>query len=275
MATFVKGNAVPNASGYELLEKVGESYNSLATASEINFEVSAMDFAAGDHLLAVKAKGDGVNYSDSDPSETVTYTVEEQSSESVVFDFDFATNNIDDYALSDIFTVPEGSDTASIEYDSTYGMSLNNNLPNGLNLVNPIDASKAWTLEFTALFVTPTVLEGNRRAFLGGNDLYPFVFINGGTFGTLGFQVSNGSHAFVGSGKLVYDQEAEYKVVYDGAGTMTIYANGEVIGTTTINMTGNFTVILGNVSGKSSAYVWKNVEDGKKSYLHKMKFYYN
>ncbi len=76
MATFVKGNAVPNASGYELLEKVGESYNSLATASEINFEVSAMDFAAGDHLLAVKAKGDGVNYSDSDPSETVTYTVE-------------------------------------------------------------------------------------------------------------------------------------------------------------------------------------------------------
>lgn len=76
MATFVKGDAVPNASGYELLEKVGESYNSLATASEINFEVSAMDFAAGDHLLAVKAKGDGVNYSDSDPSDTVTYTVE-------------------------------------------------------------------------------------------------------------------------------------------------------------------------------------------------------
>lgn len=79
MATFVKGNAVPNASGYELLEKVGESYNSLATASEINFEVSAMPFEAGDHLLAVKAKGDGVNYSDSDPSETVTYTVADDS----------------------------------------------------------------------------------------------------------------------------------------------------------------------------------------------------
>lgn len=83
MATFVKGDAVPNASGYELLEKVGETYNSLATASEINFEVSAMDFAAGDHLLAVKAKGDGVNYSDSDPSETVTYTVEEELGEPI------------------------------------------------------------------------------------------------------------------------------------------------------------------------------------------------
>lgn len=77
MATFVKGDAVLNASGYELLEKVGETYNSLATASDINFEVSAMEFEPGDHLLAVKAKGDGVNYSDSDPSDTVKYTVEE------------------------------------------------------------------------------------------------------------------------------------------------------------------------------------------------------
>ena len=56
MATFVKGDAVLNASGYELLEKVGETYNSLATASDINFEVSAMEFEPGDHLLAVKAK---------------------------------------------------------------------------------------------------------------------------------------------------------------------------------------------------------------------------
>lgn len=75
MATFVKGNAVENAIGYELLEKVGETYTSLATANEINFEVSAMQFEEGDHYLAVKAKGDGVEYTDSDPSEPVTYTV--------------------------------------------------------------------------------------------------------------------------------------------------------------------------------------------------------
>ncbi len=94
MATFVKGNAVPNASGYELLEKVGEAYNALATASDINFEVSAMEFEPGDHLLAVKAKGDGVNYSDSDPSETVTYTVEDEDWVDITDQFDFTESGM-------------------------------------------------------------------------------------------------------------------------------------------------------------------------------------
>ena len=280
MATFVKGNAVANATSYELLEKSGTAYNSLATGEEINFEVSALGLAAGDHVLVVKAKADG--YTDSPYSNEVTYTVEGSDSgdsgaetESVVFDFDFATNNIDDYALSDIFTVPDGTDTSTIEYDATYGMTLDGQLVNGLNLVNPIDASKAWTLEFTALFVTPTVLAGNRRAFLGGADLYPFVFINGSTYDTLGFQISQGSHAYVGVGTLVYDQEADYKITYDGEGIITVYVNGASVGTLTKTMSGNFTVILGNVPGKSSAYVWQNVEDGKKSYLRKFKFYYN
>lgn len=289
MATYVKGNAVANATSYKLFEGDTE----IAEASEINFNVTELITAEGDHTLTVKAYADG--YTPSDASNEVTFTVASASTdegdsgstdtgdsgdsgtttEGVVFDFDFTTNNIDDYALSDIFTVPDGSTTSAIEYDSTKGMSLNSNLPNGLNLVNPIDASKAWTLEFTATFVTPTVLAGNRRAFLGGADLYPFVFINGGTVDTLGFQVSNGSHSYVGAGKLVYDAEAEHKVVYDGAGKLEIFINGTSIGTATINMTGNFTVILGNVSGKSSAYVWQNVESGKKSYLKKIKFYYN
>ncbi len=291
MATYIKGDKVANATSYELFENVGGTYNSLGTDDEINFDVSALGLAAGDHKLVVKAHASG--YTSSDYSNEVTYTVAAAgdsdggntggdtggdsggSTDNVVFDFDFTTNNIDDYALSDIFTVPDGSTTSAIEYDSTKGMSLNSNLPNGLNLVNPIDASKAWTLEFTATFVTPTVLAGNRRAFLGGADLYPFVFINGGTVEQLGFQVSNGSHSYVGAGKLVYDAEAEHKVVYDGAGKLEIFINGTSIGTATINMTGNFTVILGNVSGKSSAYVWQNVESGKKSYLKKIKFYYN
>lgn len=78
MATFVKGNAVENAVGYELLEYVAGAYVPVPNAeimSEINFEVSAMGFEEGDHYLAVKAKGDGVNYADSDPSDTVKYTV--------------------------------------------------------------------------------------------------------------------------------------------------------------------------------------------------------
>ena len=77
MATFVKGNAVANATSYELFEKSGTAYNSLATGEEINFEVSALGLAAGDHVLVVKAKADG--YTDSPYSNEVTYTVEGSS----------------------------------------------------------------------------------------------------------------------------------------------------------------------------------------------------
>lgn len=272
MATFIKGEAVANATSYELLEKTDGNYKSITEASAINFEVSAMGFEPGDHTLVVKAKATG--YEDSDASNEVVYTVAEAEPEAV-FNFDFATNNIDDYALSDIFTIPSGTDTSTIEYDSTYGMTLAGQLKNGLNLVNPIDAGKAWTLEFTALFVTPTVLAGNRRAFLGGADLYPFVFINGTTYNQMGFQISNGNHATV-YGKMKYDVEATYRIEHDGNSGVTVYVDDVQVGKVTVNFAGMFfTVILGNVPGKSSAYVWDNVETGKKSYLHKMKFYYN
>lgn len=71
MATYVRGNAVENATSYELLEKVGSSYNSLAVGDEINFEVSALGLAVGDHTLVVKAKADG--YIDSDYSNEVIF----------------------------------------------------------------------------------------------------------------------------------------------------------------------------------------------------------
>jgi hypothetical protein len=73
--TYVKGNPVANATSYELFENVSGVYTSLATANEINFEVSALNLAAGDHKLAVKAKADG--YEDSDYSNELTYTVAE------------------------------------------------------------------------------------------------------------------------------------------------------------------------------------------------------
>lgn len=74
MATYVKGDAVPNATSYELYEKVGTSYNLKATASEINFNLDNLNFEEGDHILVVKAKAEG--YEDSDYSNEVTYTVE-------------------------------------------------------------------------------------------------------------------------------------------------------------------------------------------------------
>lgn len=76
MATYVKGDAVPNATSYELAEKssVGE-YTKLAENSEINFNVSALGLSVGDHALVVKAKATG--YEDSDYSNEVKYTQEQ------------------------------------------------------------------------------------------------------------------------------------------------------------------------------------------------------
>lgn len=75
MATYVKGDAVENATSYELLEKSADgSYSSLATAEEINFEVSALGLAAGDHTLVVRAKATG--YANSPYSNEVIFTVE-------------------------------------------------------------------------------------------------------------------------------------------------------------------------------------------------------
>ena len=89
MATYIKGNAVENATSYELLEKASDgAYASLATAEEINFEVSALSLAAGDHTLVVKAKADG--YSDSDYSNEVVYTVEAADGEWEVYSQDGA-----------------------------------------------------------------------------------------------------------------------------------------------------------------------------------------
>lgn len=53
-------------------ETAEDTYVSLATGSEINFDVSALGLAAGDHTLVVKAKADG--YEDSDYSNEVVYT---------------------------------------------------------------------------------------------------------------------------------------------------------------------------------------------------------
>ena len=88
--------------------------------------------------------------------------------------------------------------------------------------------------------------------------------------GTAQLTISSTKH-----GILAYDAEATYKIVYNGSGSAEIFVNGSSKGTVTVDFTGGkFTVILGNVPGKSSAYVWQNVENTN-SYLHKLKFTYN
>lgn len=74
MANYhVKGSAVPNATSYELAEKSGTSYTTLATENEIDFDLSTLSFADGNHTLVVRAKADG--YTTSDWSNGLTYTV--------------------------------------------------------------------------------------------------------------------------------------------------------------------------------------------------------
>lgn len=75
MATHVKGNTVANATSYELAEKSGETYSTLKTKSELDFDLSELSFSDGDHTLVVRAKADG--YTTSDWSNELTYTVGE------------------------------------------------------------------------------------------------------------------------------------------------------------------------------------------------------
>lgn len=78
--TYVKGDAIANATSYELLEKASDgTYNSLATHTDIDFELDALELAAGDHTLVVQAHADG--YDSSDYSNELTYTVEEAEEE--------------------------------------------------------------------------------------------------------------------------------------------------------------------------------------------------
>ena len=212
--------------------------------------------------------GDVVNPEPENPS-----TGGETTNEYII-NFDFTQNNLNDYSLDGTFEIPENSNVSDITYDAQ-GMNLNNNLPNGLILTTPVDSSKAWTLEFTGTFVKPAVLTGNRRALLGGDNLTPFVFMNGNSVETIAFQVSAGSHVYTSASNMIWDSEVTYKFIYNGSGSLELYVNNELKETKTINYTGNFVRILGNIEGKSSAYVWQDVESGKQSWLKTFKFKYN
>lgn len=216
---------------------------------------------------------------DRDITVTYNYTANSGSGseKNVVFDLDLVNFRLTDYVSQGLFTVPESSTIDAIAYNVN-GANLNNNLPYGLTLTTPIDASRAWTLELTMNMATPTDLVGNRKAIMtGGDDLAPMILINGnGSADKFGFQISTGAHTWVGLSRLTYEQDVTYKFVHNGNNTTTVYANGTELGTSNTVWTGKqFGTILGVIKDKSTAYIWKDVEAGKKSYLKSMKFYYN
>lgn len=71
--TYVKGDAVENATSYELHEKASDgTYSKLAEHNAIDFEVSALGLEEGEHTLVVRATAEG--YENSDYSNEVVYT---------------------------------------------------------------------------------------------------------------------------------------------------------------------------------------------------------
>lgn len=73
MAKHIRGAAVPNATSYELFEKISGNYSSLRTASSLDFNLDSLNLASGAHTFAVKAKAEG--YIDSEYSNELVYTI--------------------------------------------------------------------------------------------------------------------------------------------------------------------------------------------------------
>lgn len=87
MAKHVQGSAVANATSYKLFEKNGTNYTEKATQSiggNIDFDLSALAFAAGTHQLVVKAYASG--YLDSAYSNEVSYVVQGTSTGTKIVD---------------------------------------------------------------------------------------------------------------------------------------------------------------------------------------------
>lgn len=74
MTYHIIGNSVENAGRYELLERIGEEYVFVAASTRLDFNLSELGLATGEHVFAVQAKANG--YKTSGYSNEVTCTVE-------------------------------------------------------------------------------------------------------------------------------------------------------------------------------------------------------
>jgi hypothetical protein len=76
--TTVTWNAVPNSNGYEITvtDKKGNIVSGGTVDSNFtSYNLWTQDLTPGDYSVTVKAFGDGMNFRDSEPSESVTFTV--------------------------------------------------------------------------------------------------------------------------------------------------------------------------------------------------------
>lgn len=117
------------AAGYSSVAGTGSASITVASGTEVTYAVSAEGYTPQEGGVVVTGT----------TSENIVLVA---SGSNVVFDFDFTTSTLADYADDGIFTVPDTSTIEAITYDSTKGANLNNNLPYGLTLTNPIDAAR-------------------------------------------------------------------------------------------------------------------------------------
>lgn len=115
MATFIKGDPVPNATNYMLYENTADGQTQLALADEINFDLSTMTFEPGDHTLYVVAKA--VGYSDSDPSNEVVYTVDKICAIDAAYLHENTVYNYDSSTTPVTYTLKEDTDQTYFCYD--------------------------------------------------------------------------------------------------------------------------------------------------------------
>lgn len=123
MSKYIKGDAVANATSYELYEKVGSNYSLLDKKNEINFNLDEISFDSGEHILVVKAKA--VGYEDSEYSNEVTiggggtlneYIGYDELAQYVKFG-NVQTDAVND--TSDVITVSKNGATGDLELAQT------------------------------------------------------------------------------------------------------------------------------------------------------------
>lgn len=221
----------------------------------------------------------------------------------VLFDFDFVNNTLDNYVSSGVISIPSTSKTDTLTYDSrgltTTGTSTPACLGNGVKLANPFDvASQSWTFEVTmtidpweestgvteALYPNMMFFSAAEHDTLpdgkahGSNCLAPAIYINGGKFS--GRFPDNGN-VTIGSAAAVFDDdgvEHTYKWVYDKTNNKNIvYKDGTSVynaawTNTTADFGGTMQYVLGVHNGYSSA---KNFAIKMGYHIKSMKMYTN
>lgn len=93
---YITGNAITNATSYDLYEKKSGVYTKLSTENNIGFYLPSLGMASGNHTLAVKATAP--NYPDSNYSNEVTYStsknIDSVAHGTLTYRDIFITNNI-------------------------------------------------------------------------------------------------------------------------------------------------------------------------------------